>query len=79
MLRILTKIHHYRLPILGACGATMTTVLSSPGASLSIVGPLSVDTFWLSLAVCGTLMLSALVLGEYSPEEYGLGPQKQRK
>jgi hypothetical protein len=57
----------------------MTSVLSSLGDSLSIVGPLTVDTFWLSLAVCGALMLSALVLGEYSPEEYGLGPQKQKK
>lgn len=79
MIRILTKIHHYRLPVLGACGATITIVLSGPGDSLRIVGPLSVDTFWLSLAVCGTLILSALVLGEYSPEDYGLEPQKQRR
>jgi hypothetical protein len=50
----------------------MTLVLSNPGSSPVVVGPLSVDMFWVSLAVCGTLMLSVLVLDEYDPEEYGL-------
>ena len=50
----------------------MTLVLSNPGTSLVTVGPLSLDMFWVSLAVCGTLILSVSVLGEYDPEEYGL-------
>ena len=79
MLRILTKIHHYRLPILGVCGTTLTIVFSSPGSTLSTVGPLSLDMFWVSLAVSGTLILSALVLGGYNPEEYGLEPEKARR
>jgi hypothetical protein len=79
MLRILTKIHHYRLPILGVCGATMTIVFSSPSSTLSTVGPLSLDMFWVSLVVSGTLILSVLVLGEYNPEEYGLEPEKRSK
>ena len=72
VLRILTKIHHYRLPILGVCGTIMTIVLSNPGNSLATVGPLSVDMFWVSLAVFGILMLSVPLLGAYDPEEYGL-------
>ena len=79
MLRILTKIHHYRLPILGVCGATMTIVFSSPSSTLSTVGPLSLDMFWVSLVVSGTLILSVLVLGEYNPEEYGLELEKRSK
>lgn len=71
-LRTLTKIHHYRLPILGVCGTIMTIMLSNPGNSLATVGPLSVDMFWVSLAVCGILILSVPVLGPYDPEEYGL-------
>jgi hypothetical protein len=61
------------------CGATLTIVLSKPDGSLSTVGPLSLDMFWVSLAVCGTLILSVLVLDEYNPEEYGLEPQKHEK
>jgi hypothetical protein len=57
----------------------MTIVLSKPGSSPVTVGPLSVDMFWVSLAVCGTLILSAPALGEYNPEEYGLEPQKRNK
>ena len=79
MLRVLTKIHHYRLPVLGVCGATLTIALSNPGDSLSTVGPLSLDMFWVSLAVFGTLILYGLVLDEYNPEDYGLEPQKQKK
>jgi len=71
-LRTLTKIHHYRLPILGVCGTIMIVVLSNPGNSPATVGPLSVDMFWVSLAVCGILILSVTVLGAYDPEEYGL-------
>lgn len=79
MFRVLTKIHHYRLPILGVCGAAMTIVLSNPGESLTAIGPLSLDMFWVSLAVSGTLILSALVRGEYNPKEYGLEPHERRK
>ena len=79
MLRVLTKIHHYRLPILGVFGAAMTIVSSSPGSTLSTAGPLSLDMFWVSLVVSGTLILSVLVLGEYNPEEYGLEPEKRSK
>lgn len=50
----------------------MTLVLSNPGTSLVTVGPLNVDMFWVSLAVCGTLILSVSVLDGYDPEEYGL-------
>jgi len=50
----------------------MTIVLSNPGNSLATVGPLSVDMFWVSLAVFGILMLSVPILGAYDPEEYGL-------
>ena len=57
----------------------MTIVLSNPGSSLVTVGPLSVDMFWVSLAVCGTLILTVSVLDEYNPEEYGLKQQKSRK
>jgi len=57
----------------------MTMMLSNPGSSLVTVGPLSVDMFWVSLAVCGTLILTVSVLGEYNPEEYGLKQQKSRK
>lgn len=76
MLRTLTKIHHYRLPILGACGTTLTVASSAPGDSLRIAGPLSVDAFWASVAVFGTLLLSAFAFDEYDPEEYGLEPQR---
>lgn len=57
----------------------MTLVLSNPGTSLVTVGPLNVDMFWVSLAVCGTLILSVSVLGEYDPGEYGLRQQKLKK
>ncbi|ERG97591.1 MAG: hypothetical protein J07HQX50_01618 [Haloquadratum sp. J07HQX50] len=57
----------------------MTIVFSNPGNSLVTVGPLSVDMFWVSLAVCGTVILSVSVLGEYDPEEYGLKQQKRKK
>lgn len=57
----------------------MTLVLFNPGTSLVTVGPLNVDMFWVSLAVCGTLILSVSVLGEYDPEEYGLRQQKRKK
>jgi len=57
----------------------MTIVLSNPGESVTAVGPLSVDMFWVSLAVSGTLILSVLVLGEYNPKEYDLESQKRRK
>ena len=76
MLRILTKVHHYRLPILGVCGIIMTIVLSTPGTSLITVGPLNVDMFWVSLAVCGILILSVSVLDKYDPKKYGLTQQK---
>ena len=79
MLRILTKIHHYRLPILGVCGMIMTLVLSNPGTSLVTVGPLNVDMFWVSLAVCGTLILSVSVLVEYDPEEYRIKTAETQK
>ena len=79
MLRVLTKIHHYRLPILGVCGATLTIVFSDPGDSLSTVGPLSIDMFWVALAVFGILILSVLILNEYNPEEYGLEPQRHKE
>ena len=59
--------------------ATLTIAFSSPGRTLSTVGPLRLDMFWVSLAVSVTLILSVLVLGEYNPEEYGLEPEKARK
>lgn len=74
LLRILTKIHHYRLPLVGVCGFALTAARSEPGAHLRTVGPVGFDAFYLSLAVCGALMLSVFVLGEYDPEEYGIGP-----
>ena len=49
-------------------------MLSNLGNSLATVGPLSIDMLWISLAVCGTLILSAAVLDPYNPEEYGLEP-----
>ena len=52
----------------------MTIVLSNPDNSPATVGPLSVDMFWVSLAVNGILILSVLILGAYDPEEYGLEP-----
>jgi len=79
VLRVVTILHHYRLPILGVCGAAMTIVFSNPGESLTPVGPLSLDMFWVSLAVSGTLILSVLVRGEYNPKEYGLESQNRRK
>jgi hypothetical protein len=57
----------------------MTLVLSDPGATLSTVGPLSFDAFWISLSVCGTLILSVFALDEYNAEEYGLDSQKRNK
>jgi hypothetical protein len=71
-LRIVTTIHHYRLPVLGLCGLAMTLGASGPGTSVRSLGPLRVDMFYVSLAVCGALVLSVIVLGEYDPEEYGL-------
>lgn len=79
MLRVLTKIHHYRLPILGACGTILTVVSSAPGESIRTVGPLSVGFFWVSVAVCGTLLFSTLALGEYDPEEYGVESQTREE
>ena len=69
---MLTWLHHYRLPTVGLCGLAMTLALSEPGASVRAVGPLRLDTFYVSIIVCGTLLLSVVVLGEYDPEEYGL-------
>jgi hypothetical protein len=57
----------------------MTIVLSTPGNSTATVGPLSVNMFWVSLAVCGILILTVPVLDAYDPEEYGLEPQKRQK
>jgi hypothetical protein len=54
----------------------MTIILSNPGTSLATVGPLNVDMFWVSLAVCGILILSVFVLDEHDPKEYGLTQQK---
>ena len=59
--------------------ATLTIAFSSPGRTLSTVGPLRLDMFWVSLAVSVALILSVLALGEYNPEEYGLKPEKARK
>jgi hypothetical protein len=74
MLRTLTRIHHYRLPILGLCGLVMTVTLSSPGANVGTIGPLRLDAFYVSAAVFGALTLSVSTLDTYDPEDYGLEP-----
>lgn len=74
MLRTLTRIHHYRLPVLGLCGLVMTVTLSSPGANVGTIGPLRLDMFYLSTAVFGVLTLSVFILDTYDPEDYGLEP-----
>jgi hypothetical protein len=74
LLRVVTKLHHYRLPTIGLCGLAMTLAFSEPGTSLRTVGPLRLDMFYVSIAVCGTLLLSVVVLDGYDPEEYGLDP-----
>lgn len=72
ILHTLCKLHHYRLPVLGVCGLILTLAFSSPGTSIRVVGPLRLDMFYTSTVVCGALILSILVLGEYDPEEYNL-------
>ena len=57
----------------------MTIVLSNPGNNLITAGPLSIDMFWGSLAVCGTLILSVSVLVEYDPEEYRIKTAETQK
>ena len=71
-LRILTKIHHYRLPVLGLCGFILTAALSRPGTNLSTIGPIRFDMFYVSVGVFGILILSIPVLDEYNPQDYGL-------
>ncbi|GGJ15198.1 hypothetical protein GCM10008995_26270 [Halobellus salinus] len=74
LLRVATKLHHYRLPTLGVCGLAMTLALSGPGVRFRTIGPLRLDMFYASVVVCGLLVLSVAVLGEYDPEAYGLEP-----
>jgi hypothetical protein len=76
LLHLLAKFHHYRLPVLGLCGLVTTLGCSGPGTSFRRLGPLRMDMFYVSVVVCGVLLLSVAVSGRYDPEEYGLEPQE---
>lgn len=79
LLRVLTYVHHYRLPIVGLSGLVMTIALSNPGSNMGTLGPLRFDMFYFSIAVCGSLILSISVLDKYNPEDYGLKPTDSEK
>lgn len=70
VLEILYRVHHYRLPVLGFCGLIMTLTRSTPGTSIRVIGPLRLDMFYISIVVCGALLLSVSIRSEYDPEDY---------